>query len=79
MSKVAIIPDRPSGIGAHRDRARRAGDSRTRQLLQEQGAAEKVAAQCKDAIAVQADVGEDADCRKLAQAAIDKWGRIERW
>jgi 3-oxoacyl-[acyl-carrier protein] reductase len=39
--------------------------------------AEKVAAKCKDAIAVQADVGEDAECRKLAQAALDKWGRID--
>ena len=39
--------------------------------------AEKVAARCNDAIVVQADVGEDADCRKLAQAALDKWGRID--
>ena len=39
--------------------------------------AEKVASKCKDAIVVQADVGEDADCRKLAQAALDKWGRID--
>ena len=29
--------------------------------------AQKVVAQCKDAIAVQADVGDDADCRKLAE------------
>jgi 3-oxoacyl-[acyl-carrier protein] reductase len=39
--------------------------------------AEKVASQCKDALAVQADVGEDAQCRKLVQAALDKWGRID--
>ncbi len=39
--------------------------------------AEKVAAKCKDALVVQADVGEDAQCRKLAQAALDKWGRID--
>jgi len=30
-----------------------------------------------EAIAVQADVGEDADCRRLAQSALDKWGRID--
>jgi 3-oxoacyl-[acyl-carrier protein] reductase len=30
-----------------------------------------------EAIAVQADVAEDADCRRLAQAALDKWGRID--
>ena len=39
--------------------------------------ANKVAAQCKDATAVQADVAEDAECRKLAQAALDQWGRID--
>jgi len=39
--------------------------------------AENVAAKCKDAIVVRADVGEDADCRRLAQAALDKWGRID--
>ena len=26
---------------------------------------------------MQADVGEDADCRRLAQAALDRWGRID--
>jgi 3-oxoacyl-[acyl-carrier protein] reductase len=30
-----------------------------------------------EAIVVQGDVGLDADCRKLAQAALDKWGRID--
>ena len=39
--------------------------------------AKKVVDKCRDAIAVQADVGEDADCRRLAQAALDKWGRID--
>src|SRR6185295_6809476 len=39
--------------------------------------AKRIAAQCRDAIAVQADVGEDADCRRLAKAALDKWGRID--
>ncbi len=39
--------------------------------------AEKVAAKCKDALLVQADVSDDAQCRKLARAALDKWGRID--
>ena len=26
---------------------------------------------------IQADVSVDADCRRLAQAAIDRWGRID--
>jgi 3-oxoacyl-[acyl-carrier protein] reductase len=30
-----------------------------------------------EAIVVQADVSVDADCRALAQAAMDKWGRID--
>lgn len=43
--------------------------------------AKDTAEQCKaaggEAIVVQADVALDADCRKLAQAALDKWGRID--
>lgn len=43
--------------------------------------AQKVAAECRaagsDAIVVQADVGKDADCRRLAATALDKWGRID--
>jgi 3-oxoacyl-[acyl-carrier protein] reductase len=30
-----------------------------------------------EAILVQGDVASDADCRNLAQAALDKWGRID--
>jgi 3-oxoacyl-[acyl-carrier protein] reductase len=30
-----------------------------------------------DAILVQGDVANDADCRRMAQAALDKWGRID--
>ncbi len=30
-----------------------------------------------DAISVQGDVARDADCRALAQAALDRWGRID--
>jgi 3-oxoacyl-[acyl-carrier protein] reductase len=30
-----------------------------------------------EAILVKADVARDADCRALAQAAIDRWGRID--
>jgi 3-oxoacyl-[acyl-carrier protein] reductase len=43
--------------------------------------AQETLAQCKaagaDALLVQGDVALDADCRKLAQAALDKWGRID--
>ena len=46
----------------------------------EKDAAETLAA-CKaagaDAIMVKGDVGDDAACRTLAAAALDKWGRID--
>ena len=42
---------------------------------------EAIVAACKaagvDAIAVQGDVSKDADCKRLVQAAIDKWGRLD--
>ena len=44
-------------------------------------AADKVVAACKaasgDAIAVQADVSDDANCKTLVEAAMDKWGRLD--
>ncbi len=44
-------------------------------------AAEAVVAACKaaggDAIAVQANVAEDANCKTLVEAAMDKWGRLD--
>ena len=30
-----------------------------------------------EALLVKADVSQDADCRRMAQAALDKWGRID--
>lgn len=43
--------------------------------------AKATVAACKaagtEAILVQGDVGRDADCRALARAALDKWGRID--
>ena len=42
---------------------------------------EAIVAACKasgaDAILVQGDVSNDADCLRLVQAAIDKWGRLD--
>lgn len=37
-------------------------------------ACEKLGAQT---LLVQADVADDADCRRMAQAAVDKWGRVD--
>lgn len=44
-------------------------------------AAERVAAQCVDAgaqaIVVDADVGDDAACRRIVDAVAEKWGRLD--
>src|SRR5260370_1772067 len=37
----------------------------------------KVKAKGVDAILVQADMGQDADCRKLAAETLKKWGRVD--
>ena len=43
--------------------------------------ADKVVAECKavgaESFAVQADVAEDDDCRRLVQAAVERWGRLD--
>jgi 3-oxoacyl-[acyl-carrier protein] reductase len=43
--------------------------------------ADAIAADCKaagvEAVAVQADVADDGDCRRLVQAALDQWGRLD--
>ncbi len=76
--KVAIITGASSGIGAA-----------TAMLLARRGwriavnyqknkdHAEKVAHECGNAIALQADVSQDADCRRLARSVLEKWGAID--
>lgn len=80
--RVAIVTGSSSGIGAStaRELASR-GWNVVINYSKSADAAKKVAAECSakggEAIAVQADVSVDAECRKLAQAALDKWGRID--
>jgi 3-oxoacyl-[acyl-carrier protein] reductase len=78
MKKTAIITGSASGIGAATaiELSKRSWNV-VINYSKSEAEAKKVAAKCKDAIIVQADVGEDADCRRLAQAALDKWGRID--
>jgi 3-oxoacyl-[acyl-carrier protein] reductase len=77
-NKTAIITGSASGIGAATaiDLSKR-GWNVVINYSKSEAEAKKVAAKCKDAIVVQADVGDDAQCRKLVQAAIDKWGRVD--
>src|SRR5690242_20144984 len=78
MSKVAIVTGSASGIGAATAlELSKRGWSVVINYSKSADEAKKVAAKCKDAIAVQADVGEDAECKKLVKAAIDKWGRLD--
>jgi 3-oxoacyl-[acyl-carrier protein] reductase len=78
MKRIAIITGSGSGIGAATAlELSQRGWGVVINYSKSEAQAEKVAAKCEDAIVVQADVGEDAQCRKLAQAALDKWGRID--
>ena len=78
MKKTAIITGSASGIGAATAiELSRRGFSVLINYSKSKEQAEKVASQCTDAIVVQADVGDDAECKKLVQAAMDKWGRVD--
>ncbi|HEX7839911.1 MAG TPA: SDR family oxidoreductase [Kofleriaceae bacterium] len=78
MSNVAIVTGASSGIGAASalELARR-GWSVVVNYARSEAEAQKVAAGCPGAIAVQADVSDDAECKKLVAAALDRWGRID--
>jgi 3-oxoacyl-[acyl-carrier protein] reductase len=80
--KTYIVTGSASGVGAatslalaHRGAAVVINYSRS------QAEAEEVARQCieagGEAIVVQADVAQDADCRKLTAAAVERWGRLD--
>jgi 3-oxoacyl-[acyl-carrier protein] reductase len=78
MSKVAVITGSASGIGAATAvELSKRGWNVVINYSKSESEAKRIAAKCRDASVVQADVGEDADCRKLAKAALDKWGRID--
>jgi 3-oxoacyl-[acyl-carrier protein] reductase len=76
--RVAIVTGSASGIGAATAlELSRRGFAVLVNYSKSKEKAEKIAARCKEAIAVQADTGQDADCRKLVKAALDKWGRVD--
>jgi 3-oxoacyl-[acyl-carrier protein] reductase len=76
--KVAIITGGSSGIGAAtvRELAKR-GWRVAINYAHNAAAAEKLAQQVGNAIAVQADVSSDADCRRLAKTVLDEFGSID--
>jgi 3-oxoacyl-[acyl-carrier protein] reductase len=81
-SKVIIVTGSSSGIGAAvARRAAREGYNVVVNYNSNRDGAEEVVAHCLDqgveALAVGADVGEDAACRALASVAVESWGRID--
>ena len=76
--RVAIITGSSSGIGASTAlELSRRGWCVVINYSKSADKAKEVAAKCSDAISVQADVSLDADCRRLAKSALDKWGRLD--
>jgi len=76
--KVAIVTGGSSGIGAAtvKELSRR-GWQVVVNYSKNHEAAQKIVSQNKNAIAVQADVAQDAECRRLAKTVIDKCGGID--
>ncbi len=64
MSKVAIVTGGSSGMG-----------EATVRELKKRGW--NVAPMARSKVEFQGDVALDADCRRVAKAVLDKWGRID--
>ncbi|MCW2128007.1 SDR family NAD(P)-dependent oxidoreductase [Bradyrhizobium elkanii] len=82
MNKVAIVTGSATGLGAACavDLAACGWNVTINYNKSEREADEtytKIKAGGGDAILVQADVGEDTDCRKLVGETLKKWGRID--
>jgi 3-oxoacyl-[acyl-carrier protein] reductase len=80
--KVAIVTGSSSGIGeATALQIARGGAKVVINYSKSEDDARRVEAAAKEAgaevICVRADVSDDGGCRKLAQAALDAWGRID--
>src|SRR5437764_15198557 len=81
-NKVAIVTGSATGLGAAcaADLAGRGWNVAINYTKSKKEADEtysKVKAAGVDAILVQADMGQDADCRKLAAETLKKWGRVD--
>ncbi|HEV2609870.1 MAG TPA: SDR family oxidoreductase [Noviherbaspirillum sp.] len=80
--KVVIVTGASSGIGAACATTLAANGARVVvNFSRSENEALAVAEQCKqlggDTMPLQADVSKDADCRRLAQQVLDRWGRID--
>ena len=80
--KVAIITGSATGVGAAAaimlaGRGCQVVINYTRSKAEAEDTASKCAAQGAETLIYQGDVADDAACRGMAQAAIEKWGRID--
>ena len=76
--KVAIVTGGSSGMGEATARLLvRRGWRVAINYSRDSKKAKAVADQCGEAIAVQGNVSEDADCRRVASEVLAKWGRID--
>lgn len=82
--KVAIVSGSSSGTGVGGEIAKLLafrGCNVVVNYASNKAGAEQAVAACKaggaDAFAFKADVANDADCRNLATATIDRWGKID--
>jgi NAD(P)-dependent dehydrogenase (short-subunit alcohol dehydrogenase family) len=75
--KVALITGGSSGIGeaAAKELARR-GWQVAIMFSRNRAEADRVAGDI-NGLALQGDVAQDADCRRVAKAVLDKWGRMD--
>jgi 3-oxoacyl-[acyl-carrier protein] reductase len=79
---VVIITGSSSGIGAASARLLAKHGARVViNYSRSVDAAKQVQAECEadggETLLVKADIASDADCRAMAKAAVDKWGRID--
>ena len=80
QEKVAIITGASTGLGAATAKMLSASGARVliNHLPGQEAGASAVAAECTgDSLCFAADITQDAECRKIAQAAIDQWGQVD--